>query len=287
MTRRDATRLLSAASIGAWWAPRQALGSSQVPALAAGAPQSPERIALIDAFQQRSGGTDKKFAARTHRSDWVMPYRLFTPSASGRLPLVLYLHGSGGAGNDNEKQLGLGNIYGTRLWALPENQARFPCYVVAPQTNRGWVQYDGSKVPAEPIPGFGDGNRLALQIVDGLCREFPIDRRRLYVTGQSMGGAGVWNLIANRPAVFAAAAICCAGASSDDGTGAVDVPVWNFHGAADKTVDVAISRARIAARRKAGGRPIATEYAGVDHDCWQWAYTEPELLTWLFAQRQV
>jgi len=42
----------------------------------------------------------------------------------------MYLHGSGGLGDDNLKQLGLGNIFGTRVWLLPENQKRFPCYVV-------------------------------------------------------------------------------------------------------------------------------------------------------------
>jgi predicted peptidase len=61
------------------------------------------------------------------------------------------------------------------------------------------------------------------------------------------------------------------------------VPLWNFHGEVDKTVPVAVSRERIAALRKAGGQPIATEYPGVDHNVWEWAYTEPALPEWLFA----
>lgn len=65
-----------------------------------------------------------------------MPYRLFKPAAAGKLPLVLYLHGSGGQGDDNQKQLGLGNIFGTRVWLLPQNQEKHPCYVVVPQTDR-------------------------------------------------------------------------------------------------------------------------------------------------------
>jgi predicted peptidase len=247
---------------------------------------SAERIALIDAFKKESEGLQKKFEARRHKSDWVMPYRLFRPEQSGKLPLVVFLHGSGGLGDDNEKQLGLGNIFGTRIWLLSENQKRFPCYVVAPQTDRGWIKYDLSKQPAQELPGFGDGNRLALEIVDRLCREFPIDRNRIYVTGQSMGGSGAWNMIAYRPKLFAAAVICCGGHSTEDGTQAIGTPVWNFHGDSDKTVPVSVSRDRIAARRKAGGRPLYTEYAGVDHNCWQWAYTEPELVKWLFAQRR-
>jgi predicted peptidase len=243
-------------------------------------------MALVDAFRRQSEGLDRKFEARTHKSDVTMPYRLFQPQAAGKLPLVMYLHGSGGQGDDNEKQLGLGNVFGTRVWALPQNQKRFPCFVVAPQTDRGWIRYDFSKDAATPVPGLGDGSRLALEIVDRLCVELPIDERRIYVTGQSMGGAGVWNVLAARPRFFAAAIVCCGSASFEHGTEAIDVPLWSFHGDADQSVPVSVSRDRIAARRNAGGRPEYTEYPGVDHDSWQWAYTEPELVTWLFAQRR-
>jgi predicted peptidase len=303
MTRRKAIRLLSSAPVGWWFAAAQ-IGLSfsippngsaapakdnPTPPLAPGAPTSPERIALIEAFKKQSEGLQDKFEARTHKSDWVMPYRLFRPEASGKLPLVLYLHGSGGLGDDNLKQLGLGNIFGTRVWLLPENQKRFPCYVVVPQTDRGWIRYDLSQQtdgPAKELPGFGDGNRLAIEIVDRLCHEFPIDANRIYVTGQSMGGAGAWNIIANRPKVFAAAVICCGSVSPDDGSAAIGTPLWNFHGDSDQTVPVSLSRDRIAARRKAGGHPLYTEYAGVDHNVWQWAFTEPEMVKWVFSQRR-
>jgi predicted peptidase len=243
-------------------------------------------MALIEAFKKQSAGLEKKFEARMHKSDWVMPYRLFRPQAAGKLPLVVYLHGSGGLGNDNEKQLGLGNIFGTRVWLLPENQKHFPCYVLVPQTDRGWIRYDFSQQPAKELPGFGDGARLALQIVDRLRHEFAIDKRRIYVMGQSMGGAGTWNMITNRPQFFAAAVICCGGVSPDDGTGSIDTPLWNFHGDSDQTVPVSSARDRVAARRTAGGHPLYTEYAGVDHNVWEWAFTEPELVKWVFSQRR-
>jgi predicted peptidase len=259
------------------------------PALAPGKPTSPERLALIEAFKNQSQGLEKKFEARTHKSDWTMPYRLFRPEAAGKVPLVMYLHGSGGLGDDNLKQLELGNIFGTRVWLLPENQKRFPCYVVVPQTDRGWIKYDFSQQdagPAKELPGFGDGARLAVEIVDHLLSEFAIDERRIYVIGQSMGGAGTWNAIANRPRLFAAAVICCGSVSSEHGGEAIETPLWNFHGDSDKTVPVSLSRERIAARRKAGGRPLYTEYTGVDHNVWQWAFTEPAVVDWMFAQRR-
>ena len=161
--------------------------------------------------------------------------------------------------------------------------------MVVPQTDRGWAKYDMTQQQhdgAQVLPGLGDGSRLALEIVDSLRREFPIDDRRIYVAGQSMGGAGVWNVIAGRPRFFAAAVICCGSHSTEDGTEAIDTPVWAFHGDADNTVPVSLSRNRIAARRTAGGHPLYTEYAGVDHNCWEWAFTEPALVKWLSAQRR-
>jgi predicted peptidase len=297
ITRREAVRLLGSASLAALYAAQRGtiplsaaapeMDGEMAPPLAPGAPMSAERLALIETFKKESEGLEKKFETRVHKSDWDMPYRLFRPEvANGKLPLVVYLHGSGGLGNDNFKQLALGNIFGTRVWLLPQNQKVFPCYVVAPQTDRGWSRYDFSQDPPKAVPGFGEGSRLAVEIVDRLVHEFPIDARRIYVTGQSMGGAGTWNVIANRPDFFAAAVVCCGSVSSEKGTESLKTPLWNFHGAADKTVPVEVSRARMAARREAGGKPLSTEYAGVDHNSWQWAYTEPELVKWIFAQRR-
>jgi predicted peptidase len=300
ITRREALRLLASAPAGAWFSVTQlglnaslapnafAVNQVSTPPLALGSPMSPERLALIEAFQRKSDGLEKKFEARTHKSDWVMPYRLFRPEGAGKLPLVMYLHGSGGLGDDNLKQLAFGNIFGTRVWLLPENQKRFPCYVVAPQTDRGWARYDLSEQSSGPpkvLPGLGDGSRMALEVIDALRREFAIDERRIYVMGQSMGGAGIWNVITYRPQFFAAAVICCGSISTEDGTGSIGTPLWNFHGDSDKTVSVSVSRDRIAARRKAGGHPLYTEYAGVDHNVWEWAFTEPSLGEWLFSQR--
>ena len=303
ITRREAIGLLGSLSAGTWWAaaqsdPRDLIAlatrtlagqGDAAPPLARGAPMSPSRIALIDAFRKRSEGIENKFEARTHTSDWVMPYRLFRPTATGALPLVLYLHGSGGLGDDNLKQMGLGNTFGTRVWALPENQKSFPCYVVAPQTDRGWVRYapqSPGDTEAKLIPGLGDGARLAFDIVDALVREFSIDRRRIYITGQSMGGGGTWHMMAQRPNFFAAAVPCCGNATSEAATESGGTPLWNFHGDADQTVPVAMSRDRITALRKAGKHPLSTEYAGIGHNVWEWAYTEPELIKWVFSHHR-
>jgi poly(3-hydroxybutyrate) depolymerase len=67
---------------------------------------------------------------------------------------------------------------------------------------------------------------MALEVVDVVRREFAIDERRVYVMGQSMGGAGVWNVMAHRPHFFAAAVICCGSNSPDDGTASIEMQLW-------------------------------------------------------------
>jgi predicted peptidase len=306
ITRREAVRRLGAASVGAWFAGRPGMNFSMeqaasgakhdsaydsVPALAPGTPMSSERLAVIETFKKESEGLEQKYEPRTHKGDdMVMPYRLFRPEASGKIPLVVYLCGSGGMGDDNLRQLGLGNFFGTRVWLLPGNQKRFPCYVLVPQTDSGWVRYDAwdqtkAGLPVV-LPGLGEMARSVLDIVDSLCHEFAIDERRIYITGQSMGGSGVWHMTAVRPDFFAAAVPCCGSDTAEDATQSIGTPVWNFHGDADQAVPVAASRDRIAALQKAGGHPHYTEYAGVDHNVWEWAYTEPALPEWLFSQRR-
>ena len=63
---------------------------------------------------------------------------------------------------------------------------------------------------------------------------------------------------------------------------------WNTEslGPADKSVPVEVSRERIAARRKTGGKPVYAEYSRVGHNVARWAYTKPALPEWLFAQRR-
>ena len=295
ITRRDTLRLLSSASLGLCIAaPAYALlnpvsAPDATPPLSPGSPTSPERLALIESFKKTSEGLQKKFEPHTHNGVLPMPYRLFRPENTGKLPLVVYLHGSGGQGDDNERQLGLGNIFGTRVWLLPENQKAHPCYVLVPQSNRGWVRYDPEKLKKnvyEMIPGTGQGVSLALEVIDEVRRQFSIDESRIYVVGQSLGGAGTWNMIAGRPGFFAAAVPLCGSVSKDDGTASIGTPLWNFHGDSDQTVPVSLSRDRIAARRKAGGHPLSTEYAGVDHNVWEWAFTEPALVSWVFDQNR-
>jgi predicted peptidase len=226
------------------------------------------------------------FLARTHigpaTAKRVLPYRLFVPEPAarvGKLPLVVYLHGASGLGTDNLAQISTGgNEVSSRFWVRPEIQKQFPSFVVAPQSplNEAW----GLPSQSDLTPYA----QLILELVDKLASEFPIDRDRLYIVGQSRGGIGVWDIITKKPDVFAAAIAMCAFGDPKRVAAARGVKVWEFQGGKDATVFVEGSRTIVAALRAAGGTVKYTEYPDVGHEVWEHAFKEPDVAAWLYAQ---
>ena len=212
-----------------------------------------------------------------------MPYRLFVPASQQRarpLPIVIYLHGGGGVGTDNLRQISGGNTNGTHVWATPEAQAKHPAFVLAAQMP------EGSRWDAREADGIGAYSSLVLELLAKLSREFPIDPDRVYLTGQSLGGYGTWDLITKRPDVFAAAVPLCGEGTPARAKAARNLPIWVFHGARDDAIPVAGSRDMVAALRAAGSSVKYTEYPDVAHNVWTVAYVDPGLADWLFAQKR-
>jgi predicted peptidase len=216
-----------------------------------------------------------------------MPYRLLLPEdyrKQTRYPLVLFFHGAGERGTNNTAQL----VHGTKLFLKPDVRSQFPCIVVAPQCpgEQQWVDMpwaaDSGRQPEKPSATMA----LALAILDSVEKEWSIDPDRLYLTGISMGGFATWDLITRYPERFAAAAPICGGGDPAKAGAATRVPVWAFHSDDDTTVKVKRSREMVEGMRKAGGKPRYVEYSGLGHNCWDKAYSEPELLPWMFAQRR-
>ncbi len=211
----------------------------------------------------------------------TMPYRLYSPvvlNPAFKYPLVLFLHGFEGLGRDNEKQISGMDFAGTHAWVMPHNQAAYPCFVLAPQCPVGGLW-------ANPLTRKPTGHlRRAIALVEKLSVDLPIDRDRIYVTGQSLGGYGTWAAISYFPDFFAAAVPVCGGGRTARARFLVGTPVWAFHGSLDPIVWPRESRRMIAALRKAGGSPRYTEFKFVSHNAWTAAYSHPELVPWLFSQ---
>lgn len=123
-----------------------------------------------------------------------------------------------------------------------------------------------------------------IELIQALVTEHEIDPDRIYLTGQSMGGVGTWGIVAQHADRFAAAAPVCGMWRVEDAARMKSVPLWAFHGAADKTVPVSGSRDMIAAIHAAGGEPKYTEFPDVGHGSWEPAYAMGEFWDWLFEQ---
>jgi len=218
----------------------------------------------------------------TSRSGAQMPYRIFVPpdyDSRKKYPLVLWLHGGGGRGTDNLKQISGGNTAGAGIWTRLQNQVKYPSIVVAPQCpeNEMWTTVDHAK-PTHHL-------ELVLELIASTQKTYSIDARRLYVAGQSMGGLGAWGIISEHPKMFAAAIPVCGGGNEQQASKIAHVAIWAFHGEKDEAISVERSRRMIAAIRKAGGTPRYSEYRDVGHNSWERAFNEPDLLEWVFAQR--
>ncbi len=224
-------------------------------------------------------------AGATSRADFVyrnsepngsgMNYRLFVPpqyDVGQNWPVILFLHGLGETGTDNEAQLD-NRANGAMDLVDGTNLALSPSFMVAPQT---------------PVSNWGDAVRQSqlTDILNDLEAEFAIDPDRIYVTGLSMGGNGTWATVATAPGRYAAAVPLCGWANQASAPSLIQLPIWNFHAANDPTVGVAGSRNMIAALRAAGGDPIYTEYATGGHGIWNVTYALPQLFTWLSSQRR-
>lgn len=215
----------------------------------------------------------------------TLPYRIYLPPKLplSPIPVVLFLHGAGERGDDNNVQVKHG-IKDIILWS----QKNEPVIVVVPQCPNGrkWAEVDWSKLSHTMPQEISSPMKLAIEILDKVTADYHVDKRRLYVTGISMGGYGTWDIIQRLPCKFAAAIPVCGGGDTAGAPVFKDLPIWTFHGDADGAVPVARSRDMVAALKACGGNIKYTEYPGVGHNAWDATYSNPEVLKWLFSQKR-
>ncbi|MFL5329675.1 MAG: alpha/beta hydrolase-fold protein [Gemmataceae bacterium] len=203
-------------------------------------------------------------------------YSIFVPHSykSGtHPPVILFLHGVGETGSDGKRptEAGLGP-------AICRREKDFPFLVVFPQAQ------SNALIPIYTWYPYRDDGKRAVAIFDAVTKEFSTDPQRQYLTGVSMGGYGVWAWAATEPKRWAAIAPICGGGDSAWAPPLKDIPIWCFHGAADRQVPARTSRVMIEAIRAAGGKPKYDEFPGVDHNSWDKAYANDELYRWLLNQ---
>jgi len=219
-----------------------------------------------------------------------LPYRLLKPDGYDKdgqdsYPLVIFLHGIGERGTDNQRQL----RNGVEGFVKDATRKKHPCFLAVPQCPPDKTWSDLSRGTKEN-PTFAESPTepaaLVLDLIDALCKEHRVDTHRIYLTGVSLGGYGTWDLACRKPELFAAALPVCGGGDPTRAEKLAELPVWCFHGDNDQAVPVERSREMIAAIKQAGGEPKYTEYEGVGHDSWTQTYRNAEVLDWLFNQKK-
>lgn len=221
-------------------------------------------------------------------------YQVFVPrqfDRRKRLPVILALHGGGEYGSDGVRQTTVGLAP-----AIRRNVERFPALIIFPQAK------------ADGKPGWQlDGGDAAMAALDKTIREFNGDAKRVVLTGLSAGGNGSWSLASRYPQRFAAVVVVCGFVFEFEGRASKvhypalsnepdpytaiakrvsSLPIWIFHGDADDVVPPDESRRMYAALKKLGASVRYTELPKANHNAWDAAYGNAELIDWIMKQRR-
>ena len=222
----------------------------------------------------------------------TMPYRILLPKnfdAKKKYPLILFLHGSGERGADNELQL----VHGSSFFLTDSVREKYPAIVVFPQcplksswSNLNVVTDSATKkrtlifqVDGQPALGM----KLLLHLLNYLEDNYSLNKHRMYVGGLSMGGMGAFELVRREPKLFAAAFSICGGANPTTAKKLKYPSWWIFHGLKDDVVNPEFSKIMAEAIRQQGAEVKLTLYPDANHNSWDSAFAEKDLMPWLFA----
>lgn len=242
-------------------------------------------LSLTMSYSQVSRFEHKTFINESGDS---LNYRLLYPdyNKSRKYPLVIFLHGSGERGSDNEAQL----KWGVQNFATDENMAKYPAIVIAPQCpkDQWWSNFKNTPDPEkiELMKSPSKPMELVVELIYKTIETFHIDTTRIYITGLSMGGYGTFDAIERYPDLFAAAVPVCGGGDPGKAADIAHMPIWIFHGAEDPSVNSRYSLNMVEALNKAGAHPGFTLYPEVGHFSWLHAYSDPLMIEWLFRQHK-
>lgn len=180
-------------------------------------------------------------------------------SKTEKHPILIFLHGAGSRGTSTDALRGNPFFKCT----APLN---LPFVIVAPLCSENtWFDL--------------------FEHLEGLVKEVAqlpfVDEKRIYLTGNSMGGYGTWQLAMSMPEYFAAIVPVCGGGMYWNAGRLANLPVWAFHGGKDGTVFPTESEKMVNAVNRAGGNARLTTYPDREHDSWTPTYSNPEVFEWL------
>ncbi len=147
-------------------------------------------------------------------------YRLYEPEAYSPRPLILFLHGGGGSGEDNMLQL-------TDTLGAIKLAERLPdMYIMAPQAPSGGMSMEEAfkRIHGNPyaVEMGADTNNdkndrgwnreylgRVCDIIRKMIADGKVNPKRVYCIGMSMGGFGTIKTVSDAPELFAACVPIC------------------------------------------------------------------------------
>jgi predicted peptidase len=222
----------------------------------------------------------------------TLPYRIYAAftTAEEPLPLVIFLHGSGERGNNNNDQLSHGAD-----WLYNAAITKNPMIAVFPQcpSNSYWSNverivdstgkphftFTGDSVPTKAM-------KLLMAFTKYMYDRQYVDVRQMYVGGLSMGGMGTIELVSRMPKMFAAAFPICGGGVIQKPRKTKRTAWWFFHGAKDDIVPPQNSIELADHLKKHSNKVRISIYPEANHNSWDSAFAEPDLLPWLFSHKR-
>ncbi len=220
----------------------------------------------------------------------TLSYRIFLPQDYNRdkkYPVLLFMHGYGQRGNDNNSQL----VHGIKEPFKVSESPVWNSIVIAPQCpiDEKWVNVYSFQNPEYFIEACPESKatKRVIELLGFIKENYSTDENRYYVTGLSMGGFATWDLIVRYPNLFAAAVPVCGGADNEKAMRLVNMPIWTFHGDMDDTVPMYGTQKMVEALKNLGSTKVKfTVVKGGNHYIQNTVYSDMEMFKWLYSQNK-
>ncbi|MBR4288293.1 MAG: prolyl oligopeptidase family serine peptidase [Clostridia bacterium] len=184
-------------------------------------------------------------------------------SEEKKYPLLVFLHGVGARIPST-----------TKLHKYPSLH-----YITARQNERGFVLI----APHCPAGNWMEYMAPLIRFVDHFRNLSFVDQKRVYLTGNSMGGYGTWALAGLRQKWFASAMPLCGGGTPGLAKEIGNLPIRAFHGLSDQRVDPIESLQMAKAVNVCGGHAELILLPSLPHNIWRAVYDNDENYDWLFS----
>jgi predicted peptidase len=196
-------------------------------------------------------------------------YLLYLPKdysqGKAQYPLLIYLHGSSQRGNDLTKLTTYGLPY------LVEQGKDYNFIIASPQCPEGkyWSTEDWFDA-----------------LYKELMAKYRINKRRIYVTGISMGGYGAWQVAVDYPDRFAAVMPLCGGLNDPTQVCRINhIPVWTFHGIKDDIIPIQETERVVSGLQACKGKVKFTRLPDEGHSI-QYLYEKEDIYEWMLKQKK-